>query len=90
MWPDTDPDTVQAIWDAAAAVGFRAGKFTAAGRWNTDHLQQARQALAATGHHHMAAALDNAMACAPSQHPADHDQHTTRPRTDDTAWESHA
>lgn len=90
LWPDLDPHTVQAIFNAGATAGYQAGRFIGGGRWNADRLTEARAALADTGHHAMAHALTATMACAPSQHPADRDRLTTRRRPDNTLWEHRA
>lgn len=75
LWPDADPELVQAVWNRAMAVGYRAGKFAGAPRWDAAGLERLRGALRDAGWHAMAANVGGAIACAPSQHhrTPDHD-----------------
>lgn len=85
LHPDGDPDLVRTVWDQALAVGYQAGKAVASGRWNTDRLDEARQALADAGYERMGAAVEAAAYAAPSRrrapNPADADAWTVRDRT---------
>lgn len=76
LFPNVPPEHVQAIWDAALAVGMWAGQHTARSRWDTTDLDQARQQLYDAGYTAMARHTTAAAYAAPSRplpHPADHE-----------------
>lgn len=78
LFPDTDPDIVRAIWDAALPVGYRAGRYAAAPRFHRDTLTRLQHALADAGHHAMAGLVHQTVTTLPppptaAEHPADDD-----------------
>lgn len=70
LWPHVDPGTVQEVWDAALAVGYDAGTRRSRSRWDTDHLDAARDALHAAGYEAMGNLATGAAFAAPSRQPA--------------------
>lgn len=70
LFPDTDPATVQRIWDTAIAVGHAAGLARAASRWDATALDLARTTLTDAGYTRMAKAVEGAAYAAPSRKPA--------------------
>ncbi|WP_030188237.1 hypothetical protein [Streptomyces violaceorubidus] len=74
MWPDADPALVQAVWDRALAVGFHAGRVSAAPRMFRDQLDRLAGVFAAAGFHAMGGLVSRSRRLvvpeAPS-HPAD-------------------
>lgn len=77
-WPQMPADDVQTIWQSGIAVGYRAAR-AAAHRWPASALERAHAALADAGYSAMARTIRDAMAAAPSQHPADPDTARTHP-----------
>lgn len=71
LFPDVDPDAVQAIWNMALVVGIWAGKAMLRPRWEPEMLDRFRDALDAAGHHAMATSVNTAAQCGRRQHPAD-------------------
>lgn len=49
LFPGADPATVQAVWDRALAVGFHAGRVSAAPRLFRDQLDRVAGAFEAAG-----------------------------------------
>lgn len=89
MWPDADQELVRAVWEAALAVGYRAGKTAGTPKWTADALDRLRHALADAGYAAMAnlaarsaavhhPTLADGVPLALWDHPADHDQHQVR------------
>lgn len=79
-FPDDDPDTVTRVWQAALAVGFRAGRLDAAPRFHRDTLARHQAALADAGYTAMAALGQQTLTLLPPppQHPADPDHTDVR------------
>ncbi|MFJ1900435.1 hypothetical protein [Streptomyces sp. NPDC088115] len=75
LFPDYEPDTVRAVWDAALAVGYRAGQLSVRPSWTPDALIRHRAALADAGYMAMAAKAARSARLHPprSPHPADHE-----------------
>jgi hypothetical protein len=74
LFPDIPEAHVQAVWQRALAVGYRAGKFAAAPRFNRDTLTRLQDQLAAAGYEAMAALAEHplqAVAVPAGEHPAD-------------------
>jgi hypothetical protein len=69
LWPDLDPQVVQAIWDKATAVATLAARRTHTARLDTGWLVGAHTALAEAGWHAMAARIRPALPAAPDQQP---------------------
>ncbi|MCU1613688.1 MAG: hypothetical protein JWO98_1228 [Frankiales bacterium] len=84
--PDADQALVQAVWNAALTVGYRAGKIAAAPRWDSAALLRLRTALADAGYTTMASKVQAAIDTVPPQHPADTDAVRTRPDTTPAPW----
>lgn len=72
LWPHIPAEHVRAVWDAALAVGYHAGRLAGRPAWERRDLEQAHAALAAAAYDTMAALLPTAGAH-PAGHPADHD-----------------
>ena len=49
VWPDADPELVQAIWDRACVVAWRAHQFAASPRLHGDRLQVLQARLSEAG-----------------------------------------
>lgn len=73
MFPDSDPAVVRAVWEAALAVGYRAGKEAARPTWTPDALQRLRAELDAAGYVTMGRTAGRSASLHPSRHPADHE-----------------
>ncbi|MFJ6608137.1 hypothetical protein [Streptomyces lydicus] len=73
LFPDTDPDTVQAIWNMALVVGIWAGKAMLRPQWQPEDLDRFQTALDEAGHHAMARGVAVAAHCGRTVHPADED-----------------
>ncbi|MFK8851286.1 hypothetical protein [Streptomyces sp. Ac-502] len=74
LWPDADPDLVQAIWNQALTVGIWAGKALLGPRWRPEELDQHQHALADAGFTAMARGVRTAASCGRTHpHPADTD-----------------
>lgn len=54
LWPDHDPAVVQAVWDRALTVGYRAGLHASRPRFHRDTLDRLRGQLEAAGWQAMA------------------------------------
>lgn len=68
LWPDHDPVVVQAVWDRALAVGYRAGLHASRPRFHRDALDRLRGQLEAAGWQAMAgraAAVTDLLAVTP-------------------------
>ncbi|MEU7435709.1 hypothetical protein AB0B07_33450 [Streptomyces sioyaensis] len=73
LFPDVDPDAVQAIWNMALTVGIWAGKAMLRPQWRPEELDRFQRALAEAGHHAMASSVTIAAQCGRRSHPADED-----------------
>lgn len=71
LFPDVDPMVVQEIWDRSAAVHFRAGQMAGSPRFHRDALARLRKQLTEAGDAAMAGRVDQALAIAVREHPAD-------------------
>lgn len=74
LFPDADPAVVQAVWDRAVAVGFHAGRMSAAPRLFRDQMDRVAGVYEEIGHHAMAGLVRRSRALvAPERaaHPAD-------------------
>ncbi|MFD9721040.1 hypothetical protein [Streptomyces sp. NPDC059076] len=58
LFPDTDPELVNRIWNTALPVGYRAGLIAAAPRWTREDLQRLGAALREAGYQGMARLTD--------------------------------
>lgn len=68
LWPDQDPAVVQAVWDRALAVGYRAGLHASRPRFHRDTLDRLRGVLEDAGWQAMAgraAAVTDLLAVTP-------------------------
>jgi hypothetical protein len=85
LFPGIPPEDVRAVWDAALAVGYHAGRAAAQPRWTTESLDTARAALRSAGYRALADTVEAAAYAAPSRrgptapHPADNDTPRDRP-----------
>jgi hypothetical protein len=77
LFPDVDPDVVQAIWNTASTVGYRMGRISARPQWDAAGLRRLRAALTEAGYDAMAGQVDRSLATL--QHPADTSTPRTRP-----------
>ncbi|MFI1161328.1 hypothetical protein [Streptomyces sioyaensis] len=74
LFPDVDPDAVQAIWNMALAVGIWAGKAMLRPQWRPEELDRFQQVLHKAGHQAMAGSVATAAQCGRRHaHPADVD-----------------
>ncbi|WP_331728976.1 hypothetical protein OG693_39135 (plasmid) [Streptomyces sp. NBC_01259] len=73
MFPDADPALVRAVWEAALAVGYRAGKEAARPTWTPDALRRLRAELDAAGFAAMGRMAGRSASLHPPRHPADHE-----------------
>lgn len=72
LFPDVDPDAVQAIWNMALGVGIWAGKAMLRPQWEPSALDRAQRSLDEAGHHVMAGSVATAAQCGRhASHPAD-------------------
>ncbi|MFC9736126.1 hypothetical protein [Streptomyces roseolus] len=77
LFPDTDPDVVQKIWNAAIVAGYRMGRISARPQWDAAGLRRLRAELANAGYEAMSGQVDRSLATL--QHPADTSTPRTRP-----------
>ena len=73
LFPDVDPDTVQAIWNMGVAVGIRGGKVLLAPQWDPSALDRLQRALDEVGYTAMAGSVATAAGCGRRHHPADNE-----------------
>jgi hypothetical protein len=71
LFPGVDPAVVQEIWDRSAAVHYRAGQMAGAPRFHRDTLARLQSQLAEAGFAAMARQVQQAVAIAVREHPAD-------------------
>ncbi|MEU0837098.1 hypothetical protein [Streptomyces sp. NPDC005969] len=71
LFADHDPDAVREIWNAALAVGYRAGKLAGQPRWTPDALDRLRVAMQDAGYNAMGAKAGRSASIHPPRHPAD-------------------
>lgn len=71
LFPDYDPAMVEAVWQAALPVGYRAGQMSVRPRWTPDALDRLRAALSDAGYNAMGNLAARSAAVHPPRHPAD-------------------
>jgi hypothetical protein len=71
VFPDGDPALVRAVWEAALAVGYRAGKEAARPTWTPDALRRLRDELDTAGFVAMGRMAGRSASLHPPRHPAD-------------------
>jgi hypothetical protein len=71
LFPDYDPAMVEAVWQAALPVGYRAGQMSVRPRWTPDALDRLRAALNDAGYNAMGALAARSASIHPPRHPAD-------------------
>jgi hypothetical protein len=81
LFPDVDPEVVDAIWKRALAVGLHAGRVSAAPRLHRDQLDRIAGQFAEVGYVAMGRAVSRSRALvAPElRHPADSEAGRDRP-----------
>lgn len=67
LFPDLDPAAVRRVWDAALAVGYRAGQIAHRPAWNTVSLDRLRTQLYDAGYRGMGRIVEAAAYAAPSR-----------------------
>ncbi|MYR75139.1 MULTISPECIES: hypothetical protein [unclassified Streptomyces] len=82
LFPDADPVVVRAVWEAALAVGYQAGKAAARPTWTPDALHRLRAALDEAGFVAMGRMAGRSARVHPPQHPADTEALTRGPVRD--------
>ncbi|MFD8516498.1 hypothetical protein ACFV27_36835 [Streptomyces antimycoticus] len=60
LFPDGDPELVDAVFKLGVATGYRGGLLAGRPRWAADELDKARSALSEAGYAAMAALVDRA------------------------------
>lgn len=86
LFPDADPAVVRAVWDAALAVGYRAGQLSLRPAWAATELHRTRDALNAAGYTAMARLAARSGTLHPPRHPADDDVDTAIPAARGGHW----
>lgn len=71
LFPDYDPAMVEAVWQAALPVGYRAGQMSVRPRWTPDALNRLRAVLNDAGYNAMGNLAGRSAAIHPPRHPAD-------------------
>ncbi|MEV3996651.1 hypothetical protein AB0K62_13375 [Streptomyces halstedii] len=71
LFPDGDPVLVRAVWEAALAVGYQAGKLSARPTWTPDALHRLRAALDTAGYKAMGRMAARSASIHPPRHPAE-------------------
>ena len=71
LFPDGDPVLVRAVWEAALAVGYQAGKTAARPTWAPDALRKLRAELDVAGYVAMGRLAGRSASIHPPRHPAD-------------------
>lgn len=71
LFPDYDPAMVEAVWQAALPVGYRAGQMSVRPRWTPDALDRLRAVLHDAGYNAMGNLAARSAAIHPPRHPAD-------------------
>lgn len=82
LWPDADPELVQAVWARALVVGVRAGQFMGVPRFYRDKLYRLQGQLSEAGYAAMGGAVGRARVvaeCGPDGHPADGEEGREHP-----------
>lgn len=74
LFPDQDPAVVQQVWDAALAVGYRAGQLSVRPTWTRDALDRLQAALTGAGYVAMGRLAARSANLHPPRHPADGEQ----------------
>lgn len=78
LFPDWDPDMVQAVWDAALPVGYQAGKLSARPTWTPDALHRLQDLMVEAGFQAMGRLVARSASLHPTRHPADNEDTTVR------------
>ncbi|THA29153.1 hypothetical protein E6R18_24900 [Streptomyces sp. A1277] len=76
LFPNADPGVVRAVWDAALAVGYRAGQLSLRPAWAAAELHRTQDTLNAAGYATMARLAARSGTLHPPRHPADDDTPT--------------
>jgi hypothetical protein len=71
LFPDADPVLVQRVWDRALAVGFHAGRVSAAPRLFRDQMERVAGVFEAAGFAAMAGSVRRSRALVAPVHPGD-------------------
>lgn len=71
LFPDGDPALVRAVWKAALAVGYQAGKLSARPTWTPDALRRLRAELDTAGYVAMGRMAGRSASIHRPRHPAD-------------------
>ncbi len=71
LFPDGNPALVRAVWEAALAVGYQAGKLSARPTWTPDALYRLRAALDTAGYVAMGRMAARSASVQPPLRPAD-------------------
>lgn len=71
LFPDGDPVLVRAVWEAALAVGYQAGKTAARPTWTPDALRRLRAELDTAGFVAMGRMAGRSASIHRPPHPAD-------------------
>jgi hypothetical protein len=81
LFPDVDPEVVDAIWKRALAVGLHAGRVSAAPRLHRDQMDRIADQFAEVGYAAMgrAVARSRALVAPELRHPADGEAGRDRP-----------
>jgi hypothetical protein len=81
LFPDVDPEVVDAIWKRALAVGLHAGRVSAAPRLHRDQMDRIADQFAEVGYVAMgrAVARSRALVAPELRHPADGEAGRDRP-----------
>ncbi|WP_030756467.1 hypothetical protein [Streptomyces sp. NRRL F-5135] len=71
LWPDAEPWLVRAVWNAALAVGYRAGRMSVRPEWTPEALARLRAQFADAGYQTMARHVARTANLHRPVHPAD-------------------
>lgn len=71
LFPTGDPQLVRAVWEAALAVGYQAGKLSGRPTWAPDALRRAQDGLDTVGYTAMGGLAGRSASIHPPRHPAD-------------------
>lgn len=71
LFANADPAVVRAVWDAALAVGYRAGQLSVRPSWTPADLHRLRGALVDAGFRTMGRLAARSASLHPPRHPAD-------------------
>lgn len=71
LWPDLDPVVLQAVWERAVVVGWRAAQVAGDDRARGDRLHVLHSRLTEAGFHAMAGSVARSRRLVAPEHPAD-------------------